>query len=384
VYRRYGERRILTPGPTALPQRVKAALVRETTNPDLDPRFFEEYRETVDMARRLIGAEQGRVYIWAGEAMLGLEAAVANSVKPGTKVLVVDNGVYGSGFADLVKMYGGRPVVMGLDWRLPADPAAVDRWLEKERDVEVVTLVHCDTPSALYNPLRELAKVAADHGVLLIVDAVSSIGADEILFDQWRVGVLIGGPQKALNAPPGLTILAVSKAALDRAREVGRETFYMNYFLWEEWLEKGGFPYTMPDVLIYALKEGLDKILEEGLSSVFQRHKAARLAARRAVEALGLKPYPQTLECTCPTVTAFKTPIPAAQLRRHIWEKYGVLLAGSWGPLEGEVMRIGHMGVQASLDHLSTAVAALGAGLRDVGIDADVEKAVDAVVEAFR
>jgi alanine-glyoxylate transaminase/serine-glyoxylate transaminase/serine-pyruvate transaminase len=114
VYRRYGERRLLTPGPTALPQKVKAALVRETTNPDLDPRFFEEYRETVDMARRLIGAEQGRVYIWAGEAMLGLEAAVANSVKPGTKVLVVDNGVYGSGFADLVKMYGGRPVVMGL------------------------------------------------------------------------------------------------------------------------------------------------------------------------------------------------------------------------------------------------------------------------------
>jgi alanine-glyoxylate transaminase/serine-glyoxylate transaminase/serine-pyruvate transaminase len=102
------------------------------------------------------------------------------------------------------------------------------------------------------------------------------------------------------------------------------------------------------------------------------------------VEALGLKPYPQTLECTCPTVTAFKTPIPAAQLRRHIWEKYGVLLAGSWGPLEGEVMRIGQMGVQASLDHLATAVAALGAGLRDLGIDADVEKAVDAVVEAFR
>ena len=93
--------------------------------------------------------------------------------------------------------------------------------------------MHCDTPSALYNPLRELAKAAADHGVLLILDAVSSIGADEILFDQWRVGVLVGGPQRALNTPPGLTILAVRKVALDRAREVGRETFCMNYFLWE-------------------------------------------------------------------------------------------------------------------------------------------------------
>jgi len=384
VYRRYGERRVLTPGPTELPQRVKAALIRETTNPDLDPQFFKEYQVTAEMVRRLVGAMEGEVYIWAGEAMLGLEAAVANAVKPGTKVLVVDNGVYGSGFADLVKMYGGRPIAMGLGWRGPADPAVVDRWLEKEKDVEVVTLVHCDTPSAVYNPLREIAKVVSSRGALLIVDAVSSIGADEVLFDQWRVGVLIGGSQKAFNAPPGLTILAVSKAALDRAREVGRETFYMNYFVWEEWLRRGGFPYTMPDVLLYALKESLSKILEEGLSSVFQRHKAARLAARRAVEALGLEPYPQCLECNCPTATAFKTPVPPAQLRRHIWEKYGVLLAGSWGPLEGEVMRIGHMGVQASPDHLVTAVTALAAGLRDFGLDVDVGRAVEAVVEAFR
>jgi alanine-glyoxylate transaminase/serine-glyoxylate transaminase/serine-pyruvate transaminase len=97
-----------------------------------------------------------------------------------------------------------------------------------------------------------------------------------------------------------------------------------------------------------------------------------------------LKPYPQTLECTCPTATASKTPIPATRLRRHIWDKYGVLLTGNWGPLGGEVMRIGHMGVQASLDHLATAVVALGTGLRDFDIYADVEKAVDAVVETFR
>lgn len=174
--------------------------------------------------------------------------------------------------------------------------------------MEVVTLVQCDTPSALYNPLRELAKVAADHGVFLIVDAVSSIGADEILFDQWRVGVLIGGPQKALNAPPGLTILAVSKAALDRAREVGRETFYMNYFLWEEWLEKGGFPYTMPDVLIYALKEGLNKILEEGLPSIFQRHKAARLAARGRWRPLGSSPIRRPSSAPAPLSPPSKPP----------------------------------------------------------------------------
>jgi len=383
MFKRYVERRIATPGPTAVPHWVKAALLRETTNPDLDPQFFQEYKETVDMVKALVGAQRGEVYLWAGEAMLGLEAAVANAVKPGTKVLVVDNGVYGDGFADLVKMYGGEAIKMSLDWRQAADPSAVDRALEKNKDVEVVTLVHCDTPSTVYNELGEVAKAASSHGALLIVDAVSSIGADEIKFDEWKIGVLIGGSQKALNAPPGLTIMALSKAALDRAAEVKRGGFYMNYFVWKEWLDKGLFPYTMPDVLIYAVKESLRRIFEEGLDSVYRRHGAARLAARRAIEAMGLEPYPRSVECTCPTATAFKVPTSPAALRDHIWRKYGVMLASSWGPLEAELMRIGHMGVQASLDYLLSAVAALGLGLRDMGYEVDVGKALEAVLDAF-
>lgn len=384
MYRRYGERRVLTPGPTALPQWVREALARETTNPDLDPQFFQLYQDAVDMLKRLIGAERGALYIWAGEAMLGLEAAVANAVKPGTKVLVVDNGVYGSGFAELVKMYGGRPVAMGLDWRRAADPAAVERALEREKDVEVVTLVHCDTPSAVYNGLEEIAKIVSSRGALLIVDAVSSIGADRLEFDGWEVGVMIGGSQKALNAPPGLTIMAVSRAALDRSREVGRGSYYMSYEVWEEWLGRGGFPYTMPDVLVYALRESLRRIHEEGLPSVFQRHRAAREAVRRGLAAMGLELYPACAECNCPTATAFKPPVPPAELRRVAWEKYGVLIAGSWGPLEGQLARIGHMGVQASLDYVTTALAAVGASLRDLGVSVDVGKALEAAVEAFR
>lgn len=384
VYRRFAQRRVLTPGPTELPPWVRAALTRETTNPDLDPGFLREYEEVVEMLRALIGAWQSRVYVWAGEAMLGLEAAVANAVRPGSKVLVIDNGVYGAGFADLVKMYGGEPVLLGLDWRSAADPVAVDRVLEKERDVEVVTLVHCDTPTAVYNGLEEIAKVVSAHGAFLIVDAVSSVGADIIDVDRWGIGVLIGGSQKALNAPPGLTIMAVSKRALEREVEAGRKSYYMSYRVWEEWLEKGGFPYTMPDLLIYALKESLKKIQEEGLHSVIARHRAARAAARRGVEALGLEPFVRREEWNCPTTTAFKTPIPVPELRRHIWEKYGVMLAGSWGPAEREVMRIGHMGVQASADHLAVAISVLGAALRDYGFNVPVGKAVEEVLEAFR
>ncbi|AAL64922.1 aminotransferase, class-V [Pyrobaculum aerophilum str. IM2] len=384
MFKRFAQRRILTPGPTELPHGVKAALVRETTNPDLDPQFFQEYKQVIELLRPLLGAWQSRVYIWVGEAMLGLEAALANAVRPGTKVLVIDNGVYGSGFADLVKMYGGNPITPGLSWRRSADPSAIERILDKEKDVEVVTLVHCDTPSTVYNNLREIAKIVSSHGAYLIVDAVSSIAADEIRVDDWGVDVLIGGSQKALNAPPGLTILSISKRAWDRALEVARPSFYMNYQIWEEWLEKGGFPYTMSDVLIYALKESLQRIHNEGFESVFQRHKAARAAFRAGIEALGLEPYIERVDDTCPTATAFKTPLPSPELRRFIWEKYGVLFAGSWGPLEREIMRISHMGIQASADSIAASISILGAALRDLGFNVQVGKAVEVAIETFR
>ncbi|MGC9118189.1 MAG: pyridoxal-phosphate-dependent aminotransferase family protein [Thermoproteus sp.] len=384
--RRYTDRFILTPGPTEIPHRVRAALIRETTNPDLDPGFLDLYNSVRARLKRLVGAEKGDLYVWVGEAMLGLDAAVANTVREGTKVLVVDNGVFGEGFADLVKLYGGRPVTLGLDWRRSADLHAVERALELHKDVEVVTLVHCDTPSALLNDLRELGKVVRSFGPLLVVDSVSAVGATEIRFDDWGIDVLIGGSQKALNAPAGLTIFAASERAWERFKAVGRGSFYLNPMLWKEMLDgRGVFPYTFSDVLLYALDEGLKMIFEEGLDSVYARHEAARRAARAALEAMGLQPYTADVSCTCPTVTAFTAPpgIRPADVRRIAWEKYGVMIAGSWGRLEDSVLRIGHMGVQASYAHLALAFSALGRALADLGYRADVGAALEAIAERF-
>ncbi len=384
--RRYTDRFIMTPGPTEVPHRIKTALVRETTNPDLDPEFLELYNSTRSKLKKLIGAEKADLYIWVGEAMLGLDAAVANTVREGTKVLVVDNGVYGEGFADLVKLYGGRPLTLGLDWRKSADLHALERALELNKDVEVVTLVHCDTPSALLNDLAEAAKVVRSFGPLLIVDAVSSVGSMELRFDDWGIDVLIGGSQKALNAPAGLTILAISERAWERFKAVSRGSFYENPLLWRDMLDKQGvFPYTFSDVLLYALDEGLKALFEEGLDSVFARHDAARRASRAALEAMGLEPYPADVSCTCPSVSAFLAPkgVKPSDVRRVAWEKYGVMIGGSWGKLEGSVLRIGHMGVQASYAHLAVAFTALGKALADLGYKADVGAAVEALSTYF-
>ena len=376
---------IMTPGPTEVPERIRLAMARRTTNPDLDPGFMELYRSVVSKLSRLLGASRSSVLVMLGEAMLGLEASIANLVRRGDKVLVVANGVFGEGFADLVRMYGGEPVVLESDWRKSIDPGDVERALERNPEVEVLTLVHCDTPSAILNPLREVAKVARERGVLSIVDAVSSVGGVPVDVDGWSVDVLIGGSQKVLNMPSGLTILTVSPGAWERAEKVGYRGFYLDIKLWRDVMEEGVFPYTHSDPLVRALDESLNMIFEEGLESVYARHEAAKRASWRALEALGLEPYPKTPEDSSPTVTAFLAPkgVNEAELRRRVWEKYGVMIAGSWGKLEGKVLRVGHMGIQASRSHLMLAFTSLARALRDMGFKADVGGVVEAIEEGF-
>ncbi len=383
----YTDRFILTPGPTEIPERLRFALARKTTNPDLDPEFLEFYNEVRSKIRKLLNAFKSDVYVMLGGATLGLEAAVANLVAKGEKVLVIANGVFGEGFADLVKTYGGIPVVLEADWRRSIDAAEVERALEKNKDVSAVTLVHCDTPSAILNDIHEVARVVKNFGAYLIVDAVSSIGGVKIDIDGSGIDILIGGSQKVLNLPPGLTIITISKSAWDKIERVNYQGFYMNLRLWRDMLDsKGIFPYTMSDSLIYALNESLDMLFEEGLDSVYKRHMLAQQASWAAAEALGLKLYPASISDASPTVTAIEVPpgIDEARLREIAWKKYGVMIAGSWGKLQGKVIRIGHMGVQASRTHLIIAYTALAASLRSLGFKTNVSRAIEAIENIYR
>jgi alanine-glyoxylate transaminase/serine-glyoxylate transaminase/serine-pyruvate transaminase len=377
----------MTPGPTEIPLRVKKAMIRETTNPDLDPSFLELYNNVRGKLQKLLNAEKSHIYVMAGEAIMGLEASIANTMKPGDKVIVVANGVFGEGFADIVKAYGGKPLLIaGENWRGGVDVGEVERALEKNRDASILTIVHCDTPSAILNDVRSVAKIARDFGVITIVDAVSTIGGVPVEFDNWGLDILLGGSQKVLNAPPGLTVIALSDDVWERVERVNYTGLYMSFKLWRDMLDvKNVFPYTMPDVLVYALDEALNIILEEGLEQVYSRHLKAREASWRALETLNLEPYPSSLEHSSPTVSAIIVPqsVSERKLRDYIWVKYGVLLAGSWGRLEGKVIRVGHMGLQASRTHLLKAYTALARGLKDMGLEVSVSKVVDAIENAY-
>ena len=364
---------IYTPGPTDVPPRVLRRMARPITNPDLDPAFAKFYESTQGKLRRLMKT-RNEVLIMSGEGLLGLEAAVASLVKRGDKVLTVTNGVFGDGFVDFVKMYGGVPVVVRGAYDEPVDPGSVSAALDAARDVEVATFVHCETPSGVLNPLREVAAACRKRGVLLIADVVSSLGGTPVETDSWGVDVCLGGSQKCLSAPPGLALASVSERAWEVVRRRGDSipAYYASLWQWESWWNKRGlFPYTPSVSDICALDEALDVVLEEGLPRSFERHKRVSELILSACRGLGLRPYPKNDACHSPTVTAVKRPaqVPEAKLLRLMEERYGVMIAGSWGKLAGKVLRLGNMGYNARPYKAMKAMRALERALNDLGFE---------------
>ncbi|HHY92254.1 MAG TPA: alanine--glyoxylate aminotransferase family protein, partial [Firmicutes bacterium] len=320
-------RLILTPGPTTIEEEIRSALARPTTNPDLDPEFAAFYRTVCNKIQQ-VWHTASDVLVLSGEGILGLEAAVASVVEPGDQVLCITNGVFGEGFADFVRRYGGEPLPVGSDYRRPMDPAEVEKVLHDNPAIKAATVVHCDTPAGLLNPVQELGPLFRRHGVISIIDAVASAPGDPVWADDWQLDIVLGGSQKCLSAPPGLTFLSISPAAwaaMER-RTSPIPGFYVNLLEWKkQWLGEGVFPYTPPESDIYGLGAALDAVLAEG-PAFSARHRHIAAATRAAVRQAGLEVYPvEGAEAN--TVTAVVMPDGAddAAFRRYLWEKYGVM-----------------------------------------------------------
>ncbi len=362
---------ILTPGPTEVPKRVLHRMALPISNPDLDPRFVKFYEATQAKLARLMKTKND-VLIMSAEGILGLEAAVASLVSKGQKVLTITNGVFGDGFVDLVRLYGGVPVVVRGAYDRKIDPEKVSEALDTTKGIEVATFVHCETPSGVLNPLREVAKSCRKKGVKLIADVVSSLGGVPVETDAWGVDICLGASQKCLSAPPGLALVSVSEEAWEvvRSRRSRIPSYYASLWQWDEWWKKKKlFPYTPSISDINALDEALDMALEEGLSRAFDRHRRVSKALLSGCRAMGLTPYPRSDDFHSPTVTAIRCPprVRDTELLRRMEERYGVMIAGSWGKLSGKVLRLGNMGYNAYPRRALTAMRALEEALKDLG-----------------
>lgn len=338
--------KVMTPGPTMVAENVRMARSLECTNPDMDPDFVEFYKETCELISELLGTKN-ETLILDGEGILGLEAACASLTEPGDKVLVLDNGIYGKGFADFVTMYGGEPDILSFDYENEIDVDLLESYLIKHNDYKYATVVHCDTPSGMLNDISKICPMLKRFGILTVVDSVSAMFGEVVSVDEFKIDLLCGGSQKAVSAPPGLTFVVISddakKAMNERKTQIA--SFYANLTVFNGYYEKKWFPYTMPISDIYGLRAAFDNIKND--ETVYERHEIIANATREAVKRAGLCLHQNSGFSN--TVTVFDIPdnVTAEQILSLMKNDHNILLAGSFDEFAGKVIRIGHMGNNA-------------------------------------
>lgn len=359
---------IMTPGPTYVHEDVRRAMSKEITNPDLDLDFYDFYKETCDLLKRLFKTNQ-EILILNGEGILGLEAACASLIEKDDSVLCIDNGIFGNGFADFVKIYGGDVTYYKCDYRKAVSAEDLEKFLIDNHDFKVATLVHCETPSGITNPVKSICPLLKKYGIVTVVDSVSAIGGEELKTDEWGMDVVLAGSQKCLSSVPGLTIASISEKAwsiiLNRKQPV--TGFYCNFGIWENWYENKWFPYTQPISDIYALREAVERILLEGSS--IERHKRNSRAVRYSLVYSGLELYP--LDGFSNTVTTAFVPkgITFSELYNDMLADHNIMIAGAFDYLKDKVFRIGHMGENCREEKIYLTLKALDAVLRKHDVD---------------
>lgn len=338
---------LMTAGPTMVRKNVMEARSKFFGNPDLDEEFFLFYEKMCEKLKNILFAKNSTAIFMSGEGMVGLDSACASLTEPGDEVLVIGNGIFGDGFGGLITPYGGKVTHFKGDWKTPLQPEALrDFILASGKNFKYATLVHCDTPSGMLNDVESLCKVLKSFGIITVVDSVAAMGGAPFYVDDWGIDISLGGSQKVFSAPPGLTFLTVSQDAwkVMKKRETPVSSYYCNLLLWEKCIENRYFPYSMPASDLMGLNVALDNILEVGVENLWKEHNKIACHTRKTLKAMGLKNYLE--EGFSPTVTAFLVPegYTANEILTYMKKQYSVLIAGSYGELQGKVLRIGHMG----------------------------------------
>jgi aspartate aminotransferase-like enzyme len=335
------------PGPTPLPDRV----VRAMSRPMIDhrgPGFAEMLDEVVSGVKRVFATEHD-LLVFTASGSGGLEAAVANVVSPGDKVVACICGNFGERIAAIAARYGCEVVRLEAEWGQPVEPADLRVVLDANPDARVVLLTHNETSTALTNPLVELARVCHQADRLLVVDGVSSVSSMPIEVDANHIDVAVTASQKGFMAPPGLAFLSISPRAWEQYERATAPRFYFDWKQARKAHDEGSTPFTPAISVFFAVQEGLRMLEEEGLDSVYARHRRLADAVAAGLEAMGFKLFAAEGYRSA-VVTAGVPPagLDVSAYRKQLREQYGVVIGGGQGKMKGKLVRVGHLGaVQA-------------------------------------
>ena len=336
------------PGPTPLPDRV----LRAMDTPIIDhrgPEFAKLAKKCLEGIKTIFKTSNP-VIIYTATGTGAWEAALTNTLSPGDKVLMVETGQFATLWKKMAARIGLKPEFIATDWRHGADPKAIEAKLreDKNKEIKAVCILHNETSTGALTPVADIRKVidAANHPALFMVDTISSLASTNYQHDEWGVDISIGGAQKGLMLPPGMSFNAVSNKALAASKTAKMPK---SFFAWDDMLDMnkvGFFPYTPATQMLHGLVVGIQMLHEEGLENVFARHHRLAEATRRAVKAWGLENLNKNVAQYSPTITAVMLPEghDADKFRALALETFNISYGSSFGQYAGKYFRIGHLG----------------------------------------
>jgi (S)-ureidoglycine---glyoxylate transaminase len=396
-------RTIMTPGPVEVDPRVLRAMSTPILG-QFDPAFTKLMNEVMEMLREVFQTNNQWAFPIDGTSRAGNEALLASIIEPGDKVFVPIYGRFGHLLAEICERYGAEVHSIQCPWGEVFDPQFVIGEMEKVSP-KIVAIVHGETSTGRMQPLAEIGKACREQDVLLVVDAVASIGGIEVKTDEWQIDGIIGGTQKCLSVPSGMAPITfnnrIEKIILERkkveagiATEADRQhrrsrlAIASNYFdlgmLMDYWSPRRLNHHTEATSMIYALHEGLRLVLEEGLDSRFARHKLHEKALVAGIEAMGLNLFGDAHH-KLPCVTCIEIPggVDGESVRNMLLEEFSIEIASSFGPLHGKIWRIGTMGYSCRKENVLTVLGALEAVLIRHNVNVNRGEALQAALEVY-
>ena len=373
---------LLTPGPTPVPPEALEAMARPIIH-HRTPQFQAILKE-VEEGLRHIFRTKAPVLIFSSSGTGAMEGAIASLLSPGDKAIVVRGGKFGERWGELCTAYGIEFIPIDIEWGRSVDPKDIERILkEGGSGIKAVYTTLCETSTGVATDIEAIAKITKDTQAVLVVDAISALGAVPLKTDKWGIDVVVAGSQKGLMSPPGLAFVSLSRKALDMAERSRLPKYYFDFLKHKKSIEKNDTPYTPAVNLIIGIREALRLIKEEGLENVLNKHKRHARAVRRAMGALGLKLFaPDTYS---DAVTAVRVPegIDGARLVKTMRDNYGIAIAGGQARLKGRIFRIATMGY-ITADDLKKGIETLETVLAEMGYKFEKGSGVKAFEETLR
>jgi alanine-glyoxylate transaminase/serine-glyoxylate transaminase/serine-pyruvate transaminase len=359
------ERILLGPGPSLIAPRVMRAMAAPVLS-HLDPDCVTLLDEVRARLARVFRAPEGTLTIAvSGTGTSGMESTISNLVGEGTRVLVVVTGYFGERLVEICRRSGAAVTRVEAEWGRAADPQTVRAAL-RANGADVVACVHGETSTGVLNPIKDISEVAHEHDALVLVDAVTSFGGHPLDVTGWQLDAVYSCTQKCIGAPSGMSPIAWTPAA--QARRVACRSFYLDLALLEDYWLRRKYHHTLSSTMVYALREALTAIEEEGLDARWARHERNHHALAGGLEAMGLSLLPPASERLW-TLNAVRVPadIDEAAVRKQLLEQFNIEIGAGLGPLAGKIWRVGLMGSSSSASLVLLFLGALEQVLRDRG-----------------